>query len=366
MRTLIVGCFILCCGCGQSPRDIKSITLEPVASRLGSPRNPFLVEVGKDSIVLLPNDTCYFDLFSDDNQRDIRVGDIAESNDLNRLLNYVLKHQGSSGDLRSRRDTIITFLIRPEGVETYREAKQVVDKFEKENEKRLVISVLPNGAPVVDSLSGKTPFVPKLEGEEYEIRPPTPKDVPRRPNGTPLLARQDVLVSNGKIIPFIYSDGVRERSLKPIIKMIIDKNHIDVEDGHYITDPKQALKVIDECNKEQIGNKHFKVECVKQGNSIVFELLPTDDCGEEPDKAIKGFFATVLRNRQIKYYLRYLVEPDSFEAYAEIRKVTDSNGFYAGWTIVEPGSYTHRFYSGYNIGEKPQPGRPDTVKGVLD
>ena len=329
-------------------------------------RSPFFVVVKEEAITLLPNPDHYSDLFADEEKREIAVGDIAESEDFKKVLEYVLSHTAKSGPLRRRRDTIITFLIRPEGVETYREAKQVVNKFEKENEKRLVISLLNNGAPILDSLSGKTPFVPKLEGGEYEIRPPTPKDVPRKSNGTPLLARQDVLVSNGKIIPFIYSDGVRERSLKPIIKMIIDKNHIDVEDGHYITDPKQALKVIDEFNKEQIGNKQFKVECVKQGSSIVFELLPTDDCGEEPDKAIKGFFATVLRNRQIKYYLRYLVEPDSFEAYAEIRKVTDSNGFYAGWTIVEPGSYTHRFYSGYNIGEKPRPGRPNSVKGVLD
>ena len=52
--------------------------------------------------------------------------------------------------------------------------------------------------------------------------------------------------------------------------------------------------------------------------------------------------------------------------------VTDSSGFYAGWTIIDPDSYLHSLSSGYNIGEKPpprpprDPGKPGPVKGVLD
>ena len=335
-------------------------------------RSPFFVVVKEEAITLLPNPDHYSDLFADEEKREIAVGDIAESEDFKKVLEYVLSHTAKSGPLRRRRDTIITFLIRPEGVETYREAKQVVNKFEKENEKRLVISLLNNGAPILDSLSGKTPFVPKLEGETNEIRPPTPKDVPRNNNGYPLLRERKVLVRNGKVIPFIDPDGKMEESLKDKIRIIIDKNHINVEDERYITDEKQALKVIDEFNKERIGNKHFEVKCIRAGRGIYLELLPTEECGEEPDKAMKGFFAEVLRHMQTKYYLRYLVEPDSFEAYAEIRKMTDSNGFYAGWTIVEPGSYTYRFSSGYIIGVKPpprpprDPGKPGPLKGVLD
>ena len=65
---------------------------------------------------------------------------------------------GKTGLLRRRRDTIITFLVRPEGVNSYRVAKKVVDQYEKMNEKRLVVGILPNGAPVLDALSGKAPL----------------------------------------------------------------------------------------------------------------------------------------------------------------------------------------------------------------
>ena len=133
--------------------------------------------------------------------------------------------------------------------------------------------------------------------------------------------------------------------------------------------------MIDEFNEEQIGNKHFGVKLVRNGSFIRFTLAQTDECGEEPDEAVRGFFARALGNMQTKYYLNYLVEPDSFEAYKAIREYTDARGFYAGWTIIDPGAYTHSFWSGYRIGEKPRPrpptaprkpGPPRPVKGVLD
>ena len=75
-----------------------------------------------------------------------------------KLLDYVLTHLGKTGLLRRKRDTIITFLIRPEGVDSYRTVKKIVDQYEKKNENRLVIGMLPNGAPVLDALSGKAPL----------------------------------------------------------------------------------------------------------------------------------------------------------------------------------------------------------------
>jgi hypothetical protein len=43
-------------------------------------------------------------------------------------------------------------------VNTYRTVKQIVDQYEKKNENRLVVGMLPNGAPVLDALSGKAPL----------------------------------------------------------------------------------------------------------------------------------------------------------------------------------------------------------------
>lgn len=205
-----------------------------------------------------------------------------------------------------------------------------------------------------------------------EVRPPTPKDIPRNKDGNALLQERKVLVSNGKVIPFVDPGKQMETAIKNRLKMIIDKNKINVGEGNYISEESQAMKLIDEFNKDPAKNKYFDLKLVRAGRQIRVEIVPTEECGEEPEKAVRGIFGTVLRNMQGKWYLRYLVEPDSFETYMAMRKVTDSSGFYAGWTIIDPGSYLHSLSSGYNIGERPpprpprDPGKPGPVKGVLD
>ena len=225
----------------------------------------------------------------------------------------------------------------------------------------------------------KTDLLAKLENmptlnapPPKEVRPPTPKDIPRNKDGNALLQERKVLVSNGKVIPFVDPGKQMETAIKNRLKMIIDKNKINVGEGNYISDESQATKLIDEFNKDPAKNKYFDLKLVRAGRQIRVEIVPTEECGEEPEKAVRGIFGTVLRNMQGKWYLRYLVEPDSFETYMAMRKVTDSSGFYAGWTIIDPGSYLHSLSSGYNIGERPpqrpprDPGKPGPVKGVLD
>jgi len=205
-----------------------------------------------------------------------------------------------------------------------------------------------------------------------EVRPPTPKDIPRNKDGNQLLQERKVLVTNGKVIPFVDPGKQMETAIKNRLKIIIEKNKINVGEGNYIPDAKQADALVAEFNKDPAKNKYFDLKLVRNGNTINLEIIPTEDCGEEPEKAVRGIFGTVLRNMQGKWYLRYLVEPDSFETYMAMRKVTDSSGFYAGWTIIDPGSYLHRQFSGYRIGVKPpprpprDPGKPGPVKGVLD
>ena len=124
----------------------------------GGVRRPFFVEVKKDNLVLLPNELDYKNLFETEKPIKVPVAKMAGDKSFKKLLDYVLTHLGKTGLLRRRRDTIITFLVRPEGVNSYRVAKKVVDQYEKTNEKRLVVGVLPNGAPVLDALSGKAPL----------------------------------------------------------------------------------------------------------------------------------------------------------------------------------------------------------------
>lgn len=124
----------------------------------GGARRPFFVEVTKNGITLLPNDLDFKNLFKNEKPIKIPAGKIASDKSFEKLLNYVKDQKAKSGPLRRRRDTIITFLIRPDGVSTYNTAKNVVNQFESKYERELAIIPLNNGDFIVEALSGKAPL----------------------------------------------------------------------------------------------------------------------------------------------------------------------------------------------------------------
>jgi hypothetical protein len=124
----------------------------------GGARRPFFVEVTKNGITLLPNDLDFKNLFKNEKPIKIPAAKIASDKSFEKLLNYVKDQKAKSGPLRRRRDTIITFLIRPDGVSTYNTAKNVVNQFESKHERELAIIPLTNGDYIVESLSGKAPL----------------------------------------------------------------------------------------------------------------------------------------------------------------------------------------------------------------
>ena len=223
MRWVVVAALVLSVG----------VSLCGIAQAQGTRgnRRPLFVEVKKDSITLLPNGDDYLDLFGDANPRQIPLADIDKNQDLEKLLNYVLSHKAPNGLLRGRRDTIVTLLIRPDAVNAYRAVAREVDQFEKANEKKLVVGLLPNGARVLDSLTGKAP----LGGggtPANQIRPPIPRDVPRDPrNGIPLLQPRTVLVKDGKVFLFVDHEKKLETAIKNRLKEIIENDGIQVSEG---------------------------------------------------------------------------------------------------------------------------------------
>jgi len=124
----------------------------------GGVRRPFFVEISKSAVTLLPNDLDYKNLFGDEKPRQLPLANIGKNQDFKKLLDYVLSHKAPNGLLRGRRDTIVTFLVRPDAINAYRDVAREADQFEKANEKKLVVGMLPNGAPVLDSLTGKAPL----------------------------------------------------------------------------------------------------------------------------------------------------------------------------------------------------------------
>ena len=124
----------------------------------GGARRPFFVEVTKNGITLLPNDLDFKNLFKNEKPIKIPAAKIASDKSFEKLLNYVKDQKATRGPLRRRRDTIITFLIRPDGVSTYNTAKNVVNQFESKYERELAIIPLNNGDFIVEALSGKAPL----------------------------------------------------------------------------------------------------------------------------------------------------------------------------------------------------------------
>ena len=140
----------------KKPDQAISILYSKVGG--GGARRPFFVEVTKNGITLLPNDLDFKNLFKNEKPIKIPAGKIASDKSFEKLLNYVKDQKAKSGPLRRRRDTIITFLIRPDGVSTYNTAKNVVNQFESKYERELAIIPLNNGDYIVESLSGKAPL----------------------------------------------------------------------------------------------------------------------------------------------------------------------------------------------------------------
>ena len=140
----------------KKPDQAISILYSKVGG--GGARRPFFVEVTKNGITLLPNDLDFKNLFKNEEPIKIPAAKIASDKSFEKLLNYVKDQKAKSGPLRRRRDTIITFLIRPDGVSTYNTAKNVVNQFESKYERELAIIPLNNGDYIVESLSGKAPL----------------------------------------------------------------------------------------------------------------------------------------------------------------------------------------------------------------
>lgn len=321
------------------------------------------------------NASDYKKIFGDVEPRTIAKEELAQSADFKQLMSYVLTHFGNEGLLRNRRDTIILFLIRPDGVDTYRAARNAVSQFEQANEKKLIFATLPNGDRMLDGLSGNEPLPAKGNlADMYALRQTTRKHVPRDPTtGHQLLQERKVLVRDGRVILYADPDKEIENAIKSRLKFLIGINDIQVGEFNYIADVKKAEQMIIDFNSDPPKNKYFDITLRKAGRRIDAQLEPTEESGEEPQDAVRGIFQTVLRDNQRKWYLNYLVEPNSFEAYIAIRKVTDSAGFFAGWQPIYPGSYPYVVFSGYQIGVKPPPPttpplprRPMPIKGVLD
>ena len=205
-----------------------------------------------------------------------------------------------------------------------------------------------------------------------EVRPPTPRPPMIDPQtGRPQLERRDVFVKNGRVIPIIDPGDEMANAVKNRIKYIIASRRLPVSEDNWLPNAQAANIVIEEFNKNPPPLKNFEAKLKLQGKNLAIDLTPTEEAGEPPQQAIRGWFRRTVFGTQRKYYLNFQVAPDSFEEYLAIRKVMDNEQFFAGWQPTTTFSFTRS--SGFNAGEKPPPPtgpppprKPGTVSNVLD
>ncbi len=231
----------------------------------------------------------------------------------------------------------------------------------------------------------RTPKPPPVK----EVRLPTPKPsfmFVRNKQGEPELKNLQpvfVLCRGDRIIPFPTAglswknDPNLERwfvrTLKSL-KIVADK------DGWLIPNPElyksyeeMADAIVKESQEKPLnlrGYDDFEITMKRVGANLNLVLTPKEDAGERINRAASktGSLNKVLfdlaSGKSPYYYIRYLVEPDAFETYLEVRTFTDTwtmpgnnavQGWPAGWEPIPPDEYAREYFAGVRSGEKPPP-----------
>ncbi|MDA1040478.1 MAG: hypothetical protein O3A37_09355 [Planctomycetota bacterium] len=222
-----------------------------------------------------------------------------------------------------------------------------------------------------------------------EVRLPTPKPsfmfVKNSKGETELKNLQPlfVLCRGDRIIPFPIrvlpwkEDPNLERwfvrTLKSL-KMATDK------DGWLIPNPalytsyeEMAEAIIKESTEKPLnlrGYDDFEISMKRAGANFNVVLTPKENAGEQIKRAASkvGDFNKLLfeiaTGKNPFFYVRYMVEPDAFETYLEVRNFTDTwtmptnkavQGWPAGWEPISPKLFQREYFTGVRAGENPPP-----------
>ncbi len=124
--------------------------------------------------------------------------------------------------------------------------------------------------------------------------------------------------------------------------------------------PKEPL--IDAFKRGTIGNDHFAIELKVVGRTPRIALHPRRDGGFELksiQQPLSAFSRRMVLADKSKYYGRFLVKSDSFEAYVASRRVATQNKFLAGWEPINA-DYVYETSLGgpIRVGPPPPPPKP--------
>ncbi|PQO31180.1 hypothetical protein C5Y96_12585 [Blastopirellula marina] len=137
----------------------------------------------------------------------------------------------------------------------------------------------------------------------------------------------------------------------------------------YVKDPKQGIdaeKFVEDFNERPMSDDWFKMEMYAAGRDPRLRFTPKEDAGFKIDEITspRSRFRRLLSSVDpSKFYFKFIVMPDSYEAYVETRHVTDEMGYLAGWTPVDANwQYTTWVGGKVKFGPEPPPPDPNAPK----
>ena len=166
---------------------------------------------------------------------------------------------------------------------------------------------------------------------------PNPRDPPKGAQAAWFLCRE------GRVVP-VDLDGLQERAQKVVSSLLRGEPAVGGAPNLIPCD-----KLIERFNTTSLGDRYIRLRVVDIRDVPHLRLERKKGAGETADQIRRGNsqLPRILRvvgkeNR----YARFLVWPDSFEAYLAAREVVDEIGLPAGW---EPHTEPDEWVVGFNI-----------------
>ncbi len=270
------------------------------------------------------------------------------SKELRRAKKQIVDHQADIEVLREGKDQR-TRQAELDAKQRLDEAKRLIEQHQEKVKK--LTDQLNQGEQELARLRAQLADTPKqgpLEAKVVNL--PNPRAAPKGTLPLTFICREGRLM-------FVDINGLRGRAMKRA-DYIVMRNKLD-------RDPKAGIdgKVLCErFNQRKIRDRNIELSLAVAGRypRIVFGRIKGEgESAESLEHASSRYQQQLRRIDAKKYYLRFLVWPDSFEAYLEARKMATQRGLLAGWQgMSTAGEYTESLGGKIRLGPPPPPPKP--------
>ncbi len=239
-----------------------------------------------------------------------------------------------------------------------KDALEMAKKADENKEKREKLSDELNSAleeiAKLEATLDDTPERAQLAAKTVTLPDPRPA-----PEG---IKEASFLLMNNQVYPIV-DEPVRAAAKK--------RAEYQAERGlrKYVKDPKEGIdaeKFVEDFNERPMSDDWFRMEMYAAGRDPRLRFKPKEDAGfkieeiQSPRSRFRRLLSTVDPS---KFYFKFIVMPDSYEAYVETRHVTDGMGYLAGWTPVNSDwQYTTWVGGKVKFGPPPPPPDPNAPK----